>query len=120
MRPCPPTGGGRPANGRPVRPADARRASLLPLSSPRGVERNNKDTTNGARTLTAATDGLTWEKLRLSGLSCPSSGGCFPASSPNNALQHARSFVYNFFGCGSFKGVGGLGAGSRRALNAPV
>lgn len=79
MRPGPLTRGSRPEMAS-TRPRDALRASLLPLSSPRGVERNNKDTTKGARTLTAATYGWAWEKLRLSGLNCPSSGGCFPAS----------------------------------------
>ena len=76
------------------------------------MERNNKDTTNGARTLTAANLSGCWEKPETLWLSCPSSGGVLSGKFANNALQHARAFVYNFF---DFTAVGrgkGAGAGS--------
>src|SRR5215213_1416226 len=105
MRPCLRTpGGGRRAETARSRPPDALRAFLLPLSSPRGVERNNKDTTNGARTLTAANLSGCWEKPETLWLSCPSSGGVLSGKFANNALQHAREFVYNFF---DFTGLAG-------------
>ncbi|MDT5262505.1 MAG: hypothetical protein QOC61_1509, partial [Acidobacteriota bacterium] len=60
--------------------SDALRASLLPLLSPRSVERNYKDTTNGARLLTANFL-LAWEKPLDSELkSSFERGGASPAN----------------------------------------
>src|ERR1044071_6749837 len=48
-----------------------------------------------------------WEKPETLWLSCPSSGGVLSSKFANNALQHARAFVYNFFASNGFGGRGG-------------
>ena len=67
-----------------------------PVVSPRGAERNYKDTTNGARTLTAKTlDGWPEKSLRTRSWDVLRAGGCFPASS--NMLYSMRGKMSTTF-----------------------